>query len=540
MLEELHVENLGIIRSARIEPGPGLVAVTGETGAGKTLLLGALALLRGDPARSDRIGPHGAEALAEGRFSIGPAETVVARRVAEGKSRAYLDGAMVPARALAERLDALVEIVAQHEHVALGQESSVRRLIDGLLDDAGNKTEASYRQAWERLSGLRADRAALGGDPRAMARDLDLARHQAAEISAARLHSGEEEALKATLGRLRHAGELIETLGTASISLDDEGGASDALRSALGHLEGAARIDPALQELVGRLRTLVTEADELGRDLRGAADGIDHDPGALMGAEERAAALAGLRRKYGATIDEVISFGAEAAERAARLEQLTDRAANIATEITAAETAAQETGEALAGHRRRAGERLVKSARKHLQDLGFRDPVLIVEVESSPPGPHGADRLRLLFASDSGLTPGPVGRVASGGELSRLVLAIRVAAGVADAEVVAFDEIDAGVGGSTALAMGELLARLARGRQVLVVTHLPQVAAFADAHIVVERAGREAAVRRLDGDERVAEISRMLGGIGESDSGREHAAELLALAATRRGGAHPR
>ena len=536
MLEELYVENLGIIRSARIEPGPGLVAVTGETGTGKTLLLGALALLRGDAARSDRIGPHGAEARAEGRFTIGPTETVVARRVAEGKSRAYLDGAMVPAKALAERLDSLVEIVAQHEHVALGQESSVRRLVDGLLDAAGRKAESAYRDAWERLAGLRADRAALGGDPRALARDLDLARHQSGEISAAHLKAGEEDALKTTLGRLRHAGELIESLGSAAMALDDEGGAADSLRSALAQLDGATRIDPALAELATRLRALVTEADELGRDLRGAADAIDHDPGALGAAEERAAVLGGLRRKYGATLDEVIAFGAEATERAARLEQLADRAATIAAEITAAEAAAQQAGEALAGHRRKAGDQLVKAARKHLIALGFRDPILTVDVDAAPPGPNGADRVRLLFASDSGLTPGPVGRVASGGELSRLVLAIRVAAGVADADVVAFDEIDAGVGGSTALAMGELLSRLAQGRQVLVVTHLPQVAAFADAHIAVERVGREAAVRRLEGDERIAEISRMLGGIGESNSGREHAAELLAVAAKRRSG----
>ncbi len=534
MLEELYVENLGIIRSARIEPGPGLVAVTGETGTGKTLLLGALGLLRGDAARADRVGPHGDEARAEGRFTIGPAETVVARRVAEGKSRAYLDGAMVPAKALADRLDSLVEIVAQHEHVALGREASVRRLIDGLLEAEGRRADDDYRAAWQRLTTLRSDRDALGGDPRALARELELARHQSAEIAGARIQRGEEGTLKATLTRLRHAGELIEALGATAMALDDEGGAGDALRGSLGSLEAAGRIDPSLQDLGTRLRGLVTEADELARDVRTAVDGIEHDPAALVNAEDRAAALAALRRKYGSTLDEVAAFGEAAADRAAHLERLAARAETIASEIAAAETAAVAGGAQLAEHRRRAGEQLATGARRHLLALGFRDPVLLVEVEPAPPGPHGADRVRLLFASDSGLAPGPVGRVASGGELSRLVLAIRVAAGVADAEVVAFDEIDAGVGGSTALAMGELLSRLAAGRQVLVVTHLPQVAAFADAHIVVERAGREATVRRVTGDERVAEISRMLGGIGESESGKEHAAELLALAAARR------
>ena len=536
MLEELYVENLGIIRTARLEPGAGLVAVTGETGTGKTLLLGALRLLRGDAARTDRVGPHGDEARAEGRFTIGSSETVVARRVAEGKSRAYLDGSMVPAKALADRLDALVEIVAQHEHVALGRESSVRRLIDGMLDASGRGARDGYHGAWERLVGLRTDRDALGGDARALARELDLARHQAAEISAARLHPGEEDVLKVSLARLRHAGEITESLAVAAIGLDDEGGAGDALRTALGHVEAAGRIDATLKDLATRLKAVLTDLDDVVRDLRDAAEGIDHDPAALAAAEERVAVLSGLRRKYGATIDEVIAYGAETADRTTTLERLAERAATIADDIAAAETDAASAGEALAAARRVAGKHLVEEALEHLRHLGFREPVLVVEVDGVPPGRHGADRVRLLFASDSGLTPGPVSRVASGGELSRLVLAIRVAAGVADAEVVAFDEIDAGVGGATALAMGELLARLSAGRQVLVVTHLPQVAAFADTHFVVERIGREATVRSVEGDERVAEIARMLGGIGESDSGRDHAAELLALAASRRPG----
>ncbi|MBI5158017.1 MAG: DNA repair protein RecN, partial [Acidimicrobiia bacterium] len=327
-----------------------------------------------------------------------------------------------------------------------------------------------------------------------------------------------------------------ESLAAAAVGIDDEGGAGDVLRTALGHLESAARVDATLHDHATRLRALLTDLDDLGRDLRGAADSIDHDPAVHAAAEERAAVLAGLRRKYGATVDEVIAYGAEAEERAANLERIAARAETIAADIAAAEQSALVTGEALAAARRIAGKHLADEALEYLRQLGFREPVLVIEVESSPPGPHGADRVRLLFASDAGLTPGPVSRVASGGELSRLVLAIRVAAGVADADVVAFDEIDAGIGGATALAMGELLARLAVDRQVLVVTHLPQVAAFADTQFVVERVGREAAVRSVQGDDRIAEVARMLGGIGESDSGRNHAAELLALAAQR---AHP-
>jgi DNA repair protein RecN (Recombination protein N) len=191
-------------------------------------------------------------------------------------------------------------------------------------------------------------------------------------------------------------------------------------------------------------------------------------------------------------------------------------------------------GEALTTARRRAAKSFSEAAAGHLAELGFRDPVVRLTVEPGDPGPHGRDRVRLLFASDSALEPGPVGRIASGGELSRLVLAVNLAAGVADAPVVAFDEIDAGIGGSAALAMGRKLADLARGRQVLVVTHLPQVAAFADSHFVVERSDTSAGVRRVEGSERLAELTRMLGGLPESERGRDHAAELVDIASAHR------
>jgi DNA repair protein RecN (Recombination protein N) len=244
--------------------------------------------------------------------------------------------------------------------------------------------------------------------------------------------------------------------------------------------------------------------------------------------------LSDLKRKFGASVEEVLAYGAAARDRATRLTTLAERAETIDDEITAAVVVAVECGEALAEVRRQAAAVLAERALELLKRLGFRDPILRIEVEPSVPGAHGADRLGLSFASDSGLTPGPVSKVASGGELSRLVLAVRVAAGVADADVVAFDEIDAGVGGATALSMGELLAHLSKGRQVLVVTHLPQIAAFADAHFVVERDGTSATVRRVEGADRLTELARMLSGIEDSERGQGHAEELLALAGSRK------
>lgn len=536
MLDELFVENLGILASSRIEPGGGLVAVTGETGAGKTLLLGALRLLRGDTASSDRIGPHGDEARVEGRFTIAGDETVVARRIGGGTSRAYLDGSMVPAKVLGERLDNLVEIVAQHEHLSLGRDASLRRLVDGAFDADAREVADQYTAAWNRLKSLRADREALGGDARALARDQQLAEHETREIESARLRPGEDEELRSALGRVRHAAEITESLGEASAVIEDEGGAADLLRTALDRVRDASTLDPGLEPLARRIDSVVVEIEDVALELRAAGEAVEHDPAALRQMEDRLALLSDLKRKYGATVSEVIEYGAEVTERANRLSTLAVRAETIEQDIEDATAEAVRCGDALAAARRAAGGVLADRALGLLRSLGFRDPILSINVDNAAPGPTGADRIELAFASDSGLTPGPVSKVASGGELSRLVLAVRVAAGVADADVVAFDEIDAGVGGTTALAMGELLASLAAGRQVLVVTHLPQIAAFADAHFVVDRDGTSAVVRRVEGPERLTELARMLSGIEDSERGQDHAEELLALAGSRKAG----
>jgi len=534
MLDELHVENLGIIEQATLEPGPGLVAVTGETGAGKTLLLGALRMLRGDQASADRIGPHGDEARIEGRFVVGEDEVVAARRLQASRSRAYLDGSMVPAKALAERFDGIVEIVAQHEHVGLGRESSLRQLIDGLLDDTALAVRDDYLGAYGELRRLEGLAESLAGDERSLARDLDLLRHQASEIERAGVTPDEDAELTARLQRLRHAREITDGLAATLEALDEESQAIDLMRRGLDELRSVAKLDADLEPLTRRLESVISDAEELTADLRRSASGLDLDPSALEAAEERAALVADLKRKYGATIAEVFDYAADATERAEELEQRIEQTETISADIAAARHRAVEHGRFLAVARRTAAERLAADAGSNLTSLGFRDPALEITVEDAAPGAAGADRVQLVFASDRSLKPGPVGKVASGGELSRLVLAIRVAAGVAEAPVVAFDEVDAGIGGTTALAMGERLASLATTGQVLVVTHLPQVAAFAHRHFIVERAGASASVRLVEGQERLAELARMLGGMEQSERGQLHAEELLALVEERR------
>ncbi|MFH2071315.1 MAG: DNA repair protein RecN, partial [Actinomycetota bacterium] len=450
-------------------------------------------------------------------------------------SRAYLNGVMSPVAALAERLGPVVEIVGQHEHVTLGQDRAVRRIVDAVLDAEGLAALEAYRAAWGAHQTLITDRDAIGGDRRTLERELDLARHQAREITAAGFQPGEDAELAALLQRLRHAEEIAAALARAHRALGEDG-ISDLLGDAIDAIREVAVHDAELEGLAGRLDAAAIEIAEATADTRRAAEQLEHDPTSLEDAEQRMSVLGDLRRKYGDTLDEVLAYGTRAAVEAARIEALLLRSDTLAAEIEAAGEQVAKAAEALSGGRTRAAGRLSGAAAGHLGELGFRDPVVDITVEPGDPGPSGADRVRLLFASDAALEPGPVGRIASGGELSRLVLAIHLAAGVADVPVVAFDEIDAGIGGATALAMGRKLAALAEGRQIFVVTHLPQVAAFADTHYVVERDGPTATVRKVEGEDRLAELTRMLGGLPESLQGRGHAAELIALASsTRRG-----
>ncbi len=532
MIEELIVHNLGLIGEAHLEPGPGLVVVTGETGAGKTMLLGAVELLLGRPASSDLVGPNDEEARVQGRFVFDDREAVVSRRlVAAGRSRAYVDGDMVAARTLGEHLEDEIEIVKQGDARRLSDPAALRKLVDGCLDGAGHDALQSYQEAWGKLTRIRADQELAGGDTRAIERDLEVARFQADEIAAAGFAPGEDEELARRSDRLRFSRELTDTLEEARQHLDEQ----DHLAMAVVAMRRAASFDSSLQPISDQLDGLQAEWAEAASAVRDVAGTIEHNPEALEKVEDRLANLSSLKRKYGSTLDEVLAFGLDAAERVVQSEQLLARAGELEGELTAALEDVEVGGEALRAARMRAGKLLAEAATGHLRDLGLSDPVLRVEVAKSSPGPYGADRMQLLFASDAALTPAPAHTSASGGELSRVILAVRLAAGVSDTPIVVFDEVDAGVGGATALAMGEKLAYLAEGRQVFCITHLPQVAAFADRHFVVDRTGVSARVRPAVAEDLVAELTRMMAGLGDSKKGREHAVELLQTAKARRG-----
>ena len=529
MLDELAVRNLGVIKEATIWPTAGLTVITGETGTGKTLLLGAVRLLLGADGRPDLVGPFGEEASVEGRFLEGEVEVVAARRLQRGgRSRAYLDGSIASNKILAAALDG-IEIIGQHDQLSLTRPAEVRAMVDANLDASGRGLLDRYRETRSRWERLLADRDQLGGDRRALARELDLVRFQAEEIAKADFVPGDDQELEVVANRLRNAEALTLHLGEARARVES---GIDALGGALGEIRRALRLDPDLGELVEATEMASESLSEVGRRLRLASEQIADDPEQQALVEARLTMLGDLRRKYGSDLEEVLAFGKSAAERAGELTGLLDRAATIDSDLDAMAADLGELAGLLTAARRKAGSKLTKSAVKHLLELGFTDPLVSIEVGEAELGPWGRDEIRLLFASDSRLAAGEVSKVASGGELSRLVLSLRLAATQgARASVLVFDEIDSGIGGSTALAMGRKLAALSKERQVLCVTHLPQVAAFAETHYVIERDGATAAVRLVEESKRPAELSRMLAGLPDSERGRQAAAELLALAA---------
>ncbi len=525
MLDELVVTNLGIIEHARVEPSLGMVVVSGETGAGKTLLLGALRLLTGAPARSAMIGPHGSEATVEGRFLYDETEFIVSRRIHKRGSRSYLDGKMVPARTLTERLGALVEIVGQHDPLSFTRPNALRRLLDRRIGSPD--PIADYRAAWNRCRELEATETGLGGDLRTLEREQDLLTYQIQEIAGAGFEVGEDEELERLARRLGNAEQLLESLGSARRDLS---AARERVGPAVAALRRACDVDPSLAELSEMMEGLDVTLNEASTATREAWEDVDIDPRELASVNERLGLLGDLRRKYGSDIEEINIYRDNAVARRAEIAGLLDQVANLDADRVIASRELQETGDLLREARRKASSLIGEEAIAHLGELGFSDPVVRIDIDESVPRASGADTVTLLFSSDSRMAPGPVGRVASGGELSRLVLSLRLASGSGDARLVAFDEIDSGVGGATALAMGAKLAHLSADRQVMCVSHLPQIAAYADTHIVVEREGPHATVRTLDEDERLRELSRMLSGLEDSRRGYRHARELRGVA----------
>jgi DNA repair protein RecN (Recombination protein N) len=530
MLDHLRVVNLGVLEDAAIDPSPGFTVITGETGAGKTLLLGGLRLILGGQADAAAVGPFAEEARVDGLFISATDETGASRLIpAEGRSRAYLEGAIVSAATLRERLGILVEIVGQHDQLALTRPGHLLEMIDDALDAEGAAAREAYSHAWSRLQGALERQRQLGGDRLELARELDLARYQSGEIIAAGLEPGLDDELESNASRLRNVEEIGEHL-SESLQLAEQ--MSESVGEMVARLRKVSGLDPGMAELSNEAEGLAASIADIASEARSSADGLASDPGRLSELEDRLTELGGLKRKYGKTIEEVLDYGTRTSARADELETLIGDADRIEGVVAEAGKAVEKAGSELRDHRASVAGRVAGEMVVHLADLGLGTAQVEIALLPVDSGPRGSDRVELRFSSDARIEPGPVASVASGGELSRLVLALRLATRVESSATLVFDEVDTGIGGATALSMGIKLAELAATAQVLCVTHLAQVAAHADTHYVVERAeGSGAAnVRQVSDADRITEITRMLAGQPESEAGKTAAAELLAIA----------
>jgi DNA repair protein RecN (Recombination protein N) len=532
-LLEVSVQDLALIERVRLQLGPGLNVLTGETGAGKSLLIDALGLALG--ARADTtLVRHGADAArVEALFDRVPEPLIAVREVgANGRSTARLDDQAVTAARLGETVGPIVEIHGQHEQSRLLDERWQRELLDAF---GGHETlRAEVARAVERWRDNRAELSSLALEPREVERRLELLRHEVEEIAGARLRAGEADELRSRLDLARHGEAIARGAAAIRAALDGEGsGARDALAGGVREARSVARVDPRFEAVADRLAGLEAELEDAAGDVRRLADGVDHDAAALLVAEERLSLIYSLQRRYGDDEAAVIAHGERAAAEIQRLEGLAHergrREADDARLLAAVAYAASE----LSTSRRAAAARLEAAADVVLRSLGFRAEAFAIDVGRRAAGSDeaaveldgdavvfdtsGADEVVFRFAPNPGEPGRALSKIASGGELSRVALAIKqVLAAADDTPTLVFDEVDAGIGGRTADPVGRSLWSLARDHQVLVVTHLPQIAAHADAHFRIakrERDGRTITeIERLDREGRIVELAAMLGG----------------------------
>ena len=556
MLVELRVENLLLIERAELRLGPGLNALTGETGAGKTVLAHALDLLLGGKPRAGIVRPGASEAYVEGVFEA-PAgllddpdlaelrerlpddaeEIVLGRRVgADGRTRAFVQGRSASAADLRELGARLISFYGQHEHRKLTIASAQLDLLDGFGGDPAESARAELAGCHAEVLAALAEVDELRGRAGARDRDLDLLAFEIAEIEALAPTDDEHAELLSDRQRLRHVDALRAASGGAAEALAPETGESGAtalLAAAEGLADGPGDADPALVALADRLRALRIEADDLAADLRRYEEGLDADPGRLQEVEERLEGYDHLIRKHGGSVAAVL-------EHAERCRAERDRLAGAEVALEEAEarlgqllTAREKLAKKLSGIRKKAAPALAKRVEEELAALAMDGASFAVELRPREEiVATGAERVEFMIAPNPGVPSAPLRDSASGGELSRVMLSLMSVAAGGGPRTLVFDEVDAGIGGHTARAVGEKLRSLGRGRQVLCITHLPQIAALADRHFRIEKASAEELARttvtELESGEIVEELCRMLGADAGDPGARKHAQALLA------------
>ncbi|MFD4702178.1 DNA repair protein RecN [Streptomyces niveus] len=569
----MRIRSLGVIDDAVVELSPGFTAVTGETGAGKTMVVTSLGLLLGGRADAALVRIGAKAAVVEGRLTMA-ADAPAARRAeeagaelddgallisrtvsAEGRSRAHIGGRSVPVGVLAELADDLVAVHGQTDQQGLLRPARQRQALDRYAGDAVAAPLATYTDAYRRLRAVATELAELTTRARERAQEADLLRFGLTEIAAVEPRPGEDTELAAEAERLGHAEALASAASLAHAALagnpedPSEGGDATTLVGGAGRaLEAVRSHDPALAALADRMGEIAILLADVAGELAGYADNLESDPLRLAAVEERRASLTGLTRKYGQDIDGVLAWAEENAARLGELEGDDDRIGELTAEHTTLLGELSSLAQALTDARTEAAARFAEAVTAELASLAMpharvsfdvtqtEDPDGVeVDGRAVAYGPSGADEVELLLAPHPGAQPRPIAKGASGGELSRVMLAVEVVfAGSDPVPTYLFDEVDAGVGGKAAVEVGRRLAKLAKSAQVVVVTHLPQVAAFADRQLLVEKRHDGSVTRSgvtvLEGEERVRELSRMLAGQENSETARAHAEELLATA----------
>jgi DNA repair protein RecN (Recombination protein N) len=560
MLTWLRVRDLAIMAELEIELQPGLNIITGETGAGKSLLVDALELLAGARAQADLVRTGAEECVIEALFDLTAldalrealAETlgtvtdelVIRRHIrAEGRSRAYVNGSLATASQLTGLARGLLDICSQHEHHTLVDPASHL----ACLDDYGGlrPLRASVAASWSRYAGISRELEEVARQAQERAEREAVLRLQLEDLRALAPQAGEIEELETEHGRLAHADRLASTARAAEDTLYARDNALSDQLARLGHQLDALRgLDADLDPLIDRADQLRTDLEDLGRDLGRYARGIVHDPNRLARIDERLTALRRLERRYGASLDQVIQRRARMEEEITALSGLEEKIEGLESERQVASEALVQQANLLSKARADRAASLGAAITSELRDLGMgqaRVEVDVARLEARGGAMEiagrrfsatGSDRVELLIAPNRGEPPRPLGKIASGGELSRSLLAIkRVLATQATTGLHVFDEVDSGVGGAVAEVIGQKLADVARNHQVLCITHLPQIAAYADQHIHISKAtlaDRTSTVARvLDRDARIEELARMMGGISTSDATRRAAADLI-------------
>lgn len=538
MIDEIHVENVALIHEADLVPGTGLTVLTGETGAGKTALLSALKLLMGERADSSAVREGSEGALVEGRLFAGAHDEqgfVAQRRVGpDGRSRARVDGAMASVRELSERVSPLIDLCGQHEHQRLLDASSHVDMVDAWAGAGVAATLEAYRTALAAAQEAARELARVEEASRTQGSRLEEARFAYERICDVDPKPGEYEELEERLPRFEHAEALAGCAHEAAEALSGEGGSLDALNAAISELSRMGRVDAKLAEFADELTGAAITLEDAAAELRRYRDSVDFDPAELAQTQERFSAFKGLLRQWGPRMEDVFARRDEAAELLSLVDDADARVRRAREARDAAEDALARAARDLTKRRNTAAPRFCREVGKQMARLEMGRAELVWDSRELPRErwtAQGPCACELLYRSGAGLTPRPLRRIASGGELSRVMLAAKVVLGESDAvDTLVFDEVDAGVGGATARSLAQVLADLARTHQVIVVTHLAQVAVQGSVHYVVRRSDEgdmpETRLVRVEGSDRVTEVARLLSG-DASDESLAHAKQLL-------------